>query len=157
MKRYLLLAAFVLLFVPSRSVRADLAAYLAKPEPVYKWEKRGEKKVEGGTAYDLHLVSQTWQDNVWEHHLVLFVPDNNKYPHLCTLMNTGGNGGDKDVVMMQAYLQADGWPVRGSIQHSHAAVVRRQNGRCAGCIYVAEVLGVGRRVLAPALPPWLRR
>ncbi len=91
-RRSVWLMAFALLSTPAIRVRADLAAYLAKPEPAYKWEKQNEMKVDGGTGYDLHLVSQTWQGNVWEHHLVLFIPDNNKYPHLCTLFNRGGSG-----------------------------------------------------------------
>ena len=100
----------VLLQAAGRPAKADLAAYLAKPEPVYKWEKRGEMAVEGGTGYDLHLVSQTWQGNVWEHRLILFIPKENRYPHLCTLYNTGGNGGAKDYDMIVAASKATAGP-----------------------------------------------
>lgn len=79
-----------------KSARADFDAYLKKPEPVYKWEKQGEKKVGNMTVYDLHLVSQTWQGIVWEHHLQIFRADNIPHPHFCTLLNTGGNGGEGD-------------------------------------------------------------
>jgi PhoPQ-activated pathogenicity-related protein len=79
--------------------RADLDSFIKRPEPVYKWEKRGEQKSEGGTVYDLHLVSQTWQGIVWEHRLQIFVPVNAKYPHFCTLLNTGGSGGPADALL----------------------------------------------------------
>lgn len=110
MKRLVVLLGLMALLLPSFSARADLAAYLAKPESVYKWEKRGEVNIEGGTAYDLHLVSQTWQGNVWEHRLILFIPTENKYPHLCTLLNTGGSGGDRDYAVIRDAAKATKGP-----------------------------------------------
>jgi PhoPQ-activated pathogenicity-related protein len=78
------------------TARADFQEYLKKPEPVYKWEKRGETKVDGATIYELHLVSQEWQGHVWEHKVQIFRPDNLKYPHFCTLLNTGGSGSQSE-------------------------------------------------------------
>ena len=46
---------------------ADLDSFFKKPEPAYAWKKIGQKTVAGGTVYDLHLVSQTWQGREWEH------------------------------------------------------------------------------------------
>lgn len=79
-----------------RPARADLAAYLARPEPAYKWEKRGEKRLPGGTVYDLHLISQTWQGRNWEHRLQILRPDTVSHPDFCVLLNTGGSGNDRD-------------------------------------------------------------
>jgi PhoPQ-activated pathogenicity-related protein len=79
-----------------REATADLDAYLAKPEPVYRWEKRGEEKRDGCTIYDLHLVSQTWQGMTWEHRLQIFRPEKLTYPRFCTLYNTGGNGSESN-------------------------------------------------------------
>lgn len=98
--------ALLLCVLPIRHARADLAEYLARPEAAYKWEKVSEKSVEGGTAYDLHMVSQTWQGNVWEHRLVLYIPANNKYPHQCTLLNTGGSGSKSDYSILVAAAKA---------------------------------------------------
>jgi len=109
-RRCLWLLVFGLMLTPTLRSRADLAAYLARPEPVYKWEKTNEMKVGGGTGYDLHLVSQTWQGNVWEHRLVLFIPDNTKYPHLCTLINTGGKGNNNDLSLVLAASKATAGP-----------------------------------------------
>jgi len=91
-KRHLIFVC-ILFSLAAGYCRADLAAYLKKPEPAYRWEKRGEERVEGGTVYDLHLVSQVWQGITWTHRLQVFRPDNVEYPHFCTLLNTGGNGG----------------------------------------------------------------
>src|SRR2546423_15114736 len=92
MFRRLYFATFALLFIEASGARADLAAYFAKPEPAYHWEKRGETTSEGVTVTDLHLVSQTWQGMNWEHRLLLFRPDNCPHPEVCGLYNTGGNG-----------------------------------------------------------------
>jgi PhoPQ-activated pathogenicity-related protein len=69
-----------------------LKGYIARPEPVYKWEKRSEKKIPGGVLHELWLVSQTWHEHIWEHRLQLFVPDKITSPDFCTLLNTGGGG-----------------------------------------------------------------
>jgi len=90
--------------------RADLAQYLAKPEPEYKWEKRGEKALSGGRVYDLHLTSQVWQELKWEHRLQLFVPDQMTAPSLCTLLNTGGSGGPEDALLGLMAARASGSP-----------------------------------------------
>jgi PhoPQ-activated pathogenicity-related protein len=82
--------------------RADLDAYLKKPEPAYTWKKNSQKTVAGGTVYDLHLVSQTWQGRDWEHHLQVFYPEKVTHPHFCVLLNTGGNGGANDEGMGMA-------------------------------------------------------
>lgn len=93
----LLLSALLLgVFGTNASAKADLAGFMSKPEPEYKWSKTAEKRVSGGTIYDLHLVSQVWQGHTWEHRLVIFRPDKVLNPHFCTLLNTGGNGGEED-------------------------------------------------------------
>ena len=79
--------------------RADLQGYMKKPEPLYKWEKVSETKADGGTITELHLVSQQCQGHVWEHKLQIFRPDTLKYPHFCTLLNTGGNGSKAETAL----------------------------------------------------------
>ncbi len=82
----------VLLAVLAAGARADLYQYLARPEPAYKWEFRGEKQMDDVTVYDLHLVSQTWQGIDWEHKVQIFKPAKLDYPGFCGLYNTGGGG-----------------------------------------------------------------
>jgi PhoPQ-activated pathogenicity-related protein len=74
------------------TAHADLFDYLRRPDPSFRWEKRGEKRVDGVIVVDLHLVSQTWQGIVWEHRLQWFVPEQPTYPDFCLLLNTGGGG-----------------------------------------------------------------
>ncbi len=48
--------------------------------------------VEGGTAYDLRLVSLEWQGLRWEHRLQVFRPERLSHPGFCGLVNTGEGG-----------------------------------------------------------------
>lgn len=101
-RAFRLILGLILLCTALSGTRADLNAYLKRPEPAYRWEKRGEEKVAGGTIYDLQLVSQTWQGIEWDHRLQLFRPDALKHPHFCTLLNTGGNGGKEETLFGMA-------------------------------------------------------
>lgn len=103
-----LMLLYAAMLMPGSSSRADLDAYLRKPEPVYKWEKTGETKAEGCTIYDLHLVSQTWQGIVWEHHLQIYRVDNMAHPHFCALLNTGGSGSQSDETLGLMAAKATG-------------------------------------------------
>jgi PhoPQ-activated pathogenicity-related protein len=91
--------ASILVLLWCAGARADFDSFIKRPEPVYKWEKRGEEKMAGGVVYDLHLVSQTWQGIVWEHRLQIFVPEHPKYPHFCALLNTGGSGSAQNTLL----------------------------------------------------------
>ncbi len=99
--------ALALLGQPSH---ADLDSYFSKPEPVYRWEKTGEKKLDGGTMVDLHLVSQTWQGGVWQHRLMIFRPDKPVRSDFCTLFNTGGGGSDGEMTLGISAAQITGMP-----------------------------------------------
>ena len=96
MKRIAAIAAAAFCLIASMSARADLDAYLKRPEPAFKWEKEGESKANGCAITTLHLVSQTWQGKNWEHKLQIFRPETIAHPHFCALLNTGGNGGKGD-------------------------------------------------------------
>lgn len=98
-RQVLLLMPLLVLVMPAltpRAAHADLDAYLAKPEPAYRWEKRGEETRDGCTIYDLHLVSQTWQGMNWEHRLQIFRPAKLAHPRFCALYNTGGSGSESN-------------------------------------------------------------
>ena len=92
-------ALAILLSWTALVAHASLDAYIKRPEPAYKWELRDTQKAQGGTVYDLHLVSQTWQGIEWQHRLQIFMPEHPRYPHFCTLLNTGGNGGAQDALL----------------------------------------------------------
>ncbi len=107
---FILSAASVLALGLLTQARADFAAYLAKPEPAYRWEKKDEKSLAGGKVYELHLVSQTWQGTTWEHRLQLFVPTEMTAPSQCTLLNTGGSGGAEEAVLGLMAARMSGSP-----------------------------------------------
>ena len=109
-KLFLGLLACLVLIGWGQPSHADLDSYLSKPEPVYKWEKTGERKLDGGTMIDLHMVSQTWQGNVWQHRIMIFRPDKAVRTDFCTLFNTGGEGTDGEVTIGITAAQITGMP-----------------------------------------------
>ncbi len=103
-----MLLALTLVALASLPSRADLKAYLAKPEPKFTWQKTGERQAPGGTVHELHFVSQEWQGIVWEHNLRIYVPEKIDMPGICALMNTGGSGGAGDDALGLTVAQASG-------------------------------------------------
>jgi PhoPQ-activated pathogenicity-related protein len=55
---------------------ADLEQYLRKAEPEFRWRLNGKIAPEpsGDRIYDLHFVSQQWQEHRWEHQLQVYQP-----------------------------------------------------------------------------------
>jgi PhoPQ-activated pathogenicity-related protein len=92
--RSIILLTTAFLCLAAGGARADLDAFFRKPEPAYRWEKRGEQEVDGCKIYDLHLVSQVWQGITWEHRIQIFRPAALQHPEFCTIYNTGGSGSD---------------------------------------------------------------
>jgi PhoPQ-activated pathogenicity-related protein len=72
--------------------RADLAEYLKKEEPQFSWKLKAKTAYPlGGTVFDLHLVSQTWQGITWEHQLQVYQPKDVVPNGTMLLWNTGGS------------------------------------------------------------------
>ncbi len=89
MRPLVLLCLLLLLALPCR---ADLAAYLARPDTSYRWEHRGETPLPtGGTLQELRLFSQTWQGVLWEHNLYLFIPQDAAPAGAAMLLIDGGS------------------------------------------------------------------
>jgi PhoPQ-activated pathogenicity-related protein len=57
-------------------VWADLEQYVRKPEAEFAWKLKDkiESEQTGDRIYDLHFVSQTWQEKRWEHQLQVYQP-----------------------------------------------------------------------------------
>jgi PhoPQ-activated pathogenicity-related protein len=70
--------------------RADLEAYVNRPEPAYAWKLKDKTSRLDGTVYELHLVSQQWQEIQWEHALQVFVPKDVPPNGTMVIWNTGG-------------------------------------------------------------------
>src|SRR5918994_1789957 len=57
-------------------VWADLEQYVRKPEAEFAWKLKDkiESEQTGDRIYDLHFVSQTWQEKRWVHQLQVYQP-----------------------------------------------------------------------------------
>jgi PhoPQ-activated pathogenicity-related protein len=108
--RPLLLAAVAFAVLPSRMARAGFDEFLAKPEPSYHWEKKGESDVSDCKVYELAMVSQEWQGKPWEHRLFLIRPPKLDHPETCLLYNTGGRGGKEELELGANLAKATGCP-----------------------------------------------
>jgi PhoPQ-activated pathogenicity-related protein len=55
---------------------ADLDQYIKKPEAAFTWNLKDkiDKAQTGDRIYDFYFVSQTWQENKWEHQLQVYQP-----------------------------------------------------------------------------------
>ena len=86
-------------FSPSRWVYlptaswADLEGYVRKPEAEFGWrlKEKIESQQSGDRIYDLHFVSQTWQENTWQHQLQVYQPRNVAPNSTMFLWVTGGS------------------------------------------------------------------
>ncbi len=85
--------AILLLAADAGSARADLLTYVKTPDPAFSWKIKNKSVTPEGTVYDLHLVSQVWQNITWEHQLQVFLPKNVKPTATMFLWNQGGKAG----------------------------------------------------------------
>jgi PhoPQ-activated pathogenicity-related protein len=90
------LSVAVLLGAVTARTSADLASYIARPEPQYHWEKVSETQEGFVTVTDLKLRSQVWRGIPWDHTIRLFRPVMVKYPKTALLLVWGGNPSTED-------------------------------------------------------------
>lgn len=79
--------------------KADLASYVQKPEPDYKWDIVEKSNVAGCDVWQLLLTSQKWQGIIWQHDLVIFKPTDVTAGDTIFLMNNGGKASPKNAAM----------------------------------------------------------
>ena len=72
---------------------ADLERYVRKPEAEFGWQlkEKIESQQSGDRIYDLHFVSQTWQESTWQHQLQVYQPRNVAPNSTMFLWVTGGS------------------------------------------------------------------
>lgn len=79
--------------------RTALDRYVAKPDSNYTYKLVSTQKVEGGTAYVLHMVSQVWRTpeevnrTRWEHWVTIIKPDEVRGATGFLYITGGSNGG----------------------------------------------------------------
>jgi len=95
-----LLLAMILLAIPADSllaqdaIPAEMATYVARPEPEYGWKHIHSRRVMGTTEHRLMLTSQTWQGITWKHYLQVFEPHRLEETNKILLFVTAGNIGE---------------------------------------------------------------
>ena len=71
----------------------SLHRYVAREEPAYGWSVERVRETPAGNVHVLTLVSQTWQDIVWRHPLLVYEPQRVDHPEHMLLFVTGGRTG----------------------------------------------------------------
>jgi PhoPQ-activated pathogenicity-related protein len=104
-------SALVGMAVLGGAARADLASYVKKAEPKYRWELKSNSDQTNGKVYNLTLVSQVWQGIPWTHDLQVFVPKEVKPGATVFLWNTGGKPGPFSAVAAWAMARSMQAPV----------------------------------------------
>jgi PhoPQ-activated pathogenicity-related protein len=87
----------VALWAVASAASGDLASYIARAEPEYRWEKTSETAEGLVTVTDLKLRSQVWRGIPWDHTVRVFRPAVVKYPKTAVLLITGGNPGKEEM------------------------------------------------------------
>ncbi|MEX0724614.1 MAG: PhoPQ-activated protein PqaA family protein, partial [Planctomycetaceae bacterium] len=71
----------------------ELFRYVGREEPEFAWSTEEKTELGDITVYRLKLVSQTWHDIIWEHALMVYVPQEIAHPEQMLLFVTGGKIG----------------------------------------------------------------
>ena len=83
----------------ARSARADLDAYVRRPEPHFTWRLERKESRPEGTLYAVRMTSQVCQGIPWEHHLHVYQPTGASPAATLALMNTGGDPDERDIAL----------------------------------------------------------
>ena len=84
-------SVFLAITCTATFARADLATYLAKPEPEGKWSVVSKTELGACEITTIKLTSQVWEGIPWEHDLVIFRPKDSDVKDKMFLMNNGGS------------------------------------------------------------------
>ena len=92
---------------------ADLAAYVAEPDPSFDYILHSTEERDGLTLYHLHLTSQTWKGAPWKHWLSVAKPGTIQRENTALLLVAGGSNrdtppalsGDQEDVLLAAARQ----------------------------------------------------
>lgn len=90
-------AIFSLLTALAPSLRADLSAYVKRPEPSFQWKVADSGQSGGCDYWKLALTSQVWQDIPWEHDLVILRPQGGSATETVYLVNSGGRARSREI------------------------------------------------------------
>jgi len=83
--------------------RADLDAYVKKPDSAFAWKQTERQETPAGVVTGLELTSQVWQGITWKHSLRIYEPKQVTYDDAVYLFITGGSNGNKPGADMEAF------------------------------------------------------
>lgn len=81
--------------VSKESVGVELLDYVNRSEPDFAWSLVGKQQFKGTLIYRLSLTSQRWQENIWQHDLMVYEPAKLLHQDHVLLFITGGNNGNQ--------------------------------------------------------------
>ena len=76
-------------FCPA-ATEADLAAFVAEPDPSFAWSLTESVESTAGTVHHLDLTSQTWRGIPWRHRFRVYEPADGAGGDVMLLFITGG-------------------------------------------------------------------
>lgn len=96
---------------PPPAVGAELKAYVGTPDAAFQWKLESNRTVGEDRVTTLHLVSQVWHGETWEHKLQIYQPKNAQPTKTLLLWNTGGEPKPGDMLMGMNVARLAGAPV----------------------------------------------
>jgi PhoPQ-activated pathogenicity-related protein len=78
-----------------------LETYVNQPDASYGWEQVEQKQAEPFTITHLKLVSQTWREHEWTHHLKVVRSTEGRKSHIAFLFITGDGEGTQQIEMLK--------------------------------------------------------
>lgn len=71
-------------------LQAGLQEYVKKEDTSFKWNVKSKAEATSGKSYQIEMVSQTWQGIVWEHTMMVYLPEGVTPGESLFLFNDGG-------------------------------------------------------------------
>lgn len=88
-------------------VTSALDAFLARPEPGYRWQRTAEE------PWSLTVHALRWRGIDWSHRVVVIWPSDGTSGDLAYLHITGGTPNERDFALMRTLADRSGLPVAG--------------------------------------------
>ena len=91
----LISAGVVLAQSEKESIPTTLQSFVTAPDESYGWKIVDHQETDGAASWEIELTSQTWQDMVWKHDLLVFKPARLTHPDHVLVYITGGSNKNK--------------------------------------------------------------
>lgn len=85
-----------------------LQTYVNQPDNGYSWEQIEQERTERFTITHLKLISQTWREHEWMHHLKVVRSRQLRNPHIAFLFITGNGEGTRHLEMLKLLAERAG-------------------------------------------------